>query len=121
MRKRILVVDDSRTALLVERALLARTYEVLTAADGLQAVEVAFREHPDLILMDVLMPNLGGFDAVRLLRARPETGQVPIIMVSSRSEQESLETGYRCGCNDWVTKPIHAAELLAKVKNLLGE
>ncbi len=120
-RKKILLVDDSRTALLVERSLLQRSYEIVTAGDGLEAVELARSALPDLILMDVQMPRLGGFDAVARIRARPETQHIPVIMVSSRGELESLEAGYRSGCNDYVTKPIHASELLAKVRSSLGE
>jgi CheY-like chemotaxis protein len=120
-RKKILIVDDSRTALLVVRALLARSYEVVTANDGAQGVAVALAARPDLILMDVLMPHLNGFQAVATLRQREETRDIPVIMVTSRAELENVEAGYRSGANDYVTKPIHAAELLAKVRSCLGE
>ncbi len=120
-RKKILLVDDSRTVLLVERALLQRSYDVVTATDGAQGVATAIAARPDLILMDVLMPQLNGFQAVALLRTREETRDIPVIMVTSRGELESVEAGYRSGCNDYVTKPIHASELLAKVRSSLGE
>lgn len=120
-RKKILLVDDSRTALLVERALLERSYEIVTAGDGVEALSRALSALPDLILMDVQMPRLDGFAAVAQLRARPETQHIPIIMVTSRGELEQVEAGYRSGCNDYVTKPIHASELLAKVRSSLGE
>jgi CheY-like chemotaxis protein len=120
-RKKIMLVDDSRTALLVERALLERAYEVFTAGDGLEAVDLALSALPDLILMDVQMPRLDGPEAVARIRARPETQNIPIIMVTSRSELEKVEASYRSGCNDYVTKPIHASELLAKVRSSLGE
>lgn len=120
-RKRILLVDDSRTALLLERALLERSYDIVTAGDGVEAVNLALSAPPDLILMDVQMPRLDGFAAVAQLRARPETQHIPIIMVTSRGELEQVEAGYRSGCNDYVTKPVHGSELLAKVRSSLGE
>jgi DNA-binding response OmpR family regulator len=119
-RRKILIVDDSETVLLVERALLSRSYEVVTARNGQEGVEKALAEGPDLILMDVVMPRMNGFDAVSRLRSHPATGHVPIIMVSTRSELSNVESGYRSGCDDYVTKPFHGAELLAKVKRCLG-
>ena len=77
--------------------------------------------NPDLILMDVIMPKLGGFEAVRQLRAHDQTKNVPIMMVTTEAEAESMEKGYLTGCNDYIVKPIDSSELLAKVKNLLGE
>jgi CheY-like chemotaxis protein len=76
---------------------------------------------PDLILMDVVMPKMNGFEAVKWLRQREETKSVPIVMVTTEAEMESMEAGYVSGCNDYVIKPIDSLELLTKVKNLLGE
>ncbi len=121
-RKRILLVDDSRTVLLMERMILSRhPYDVVTATDGQEAVEKALLAPPDLILMDVVMPRMNGFEAVESLRARAETHRVPIIMVTTRGELESVESGYGSGCNEYVTKPINGLELIAKIRSLLGE
>jgi CheY-like chemotaxis protein len=120
-RKKILVVDDSKTILLMESMILKRgPYEVTTAGDGAEAVERAVVEQPDLILMDVVMPRMGGFEACRALRGREETSAIPIILVTTRGEGENVETGYASGCSDYVTKPINASELLAKVRDQLG-
>jgi DNA-binding response OmpR family regulator len=120
--RKILLVDDSRTILMMERMVLARErYELLTAGDGREAVEKAAAEHPDAILMDVVMPHMNGFDAVRELRRREDTRSIPVIMVTTRGEAENVEAAFECGCSDYVTKPIDAAELLAKLRNLLGE
>jgi DNA-binding response OmpR family regulator len=119
-RRKILIVDDSETVLLVERALLSRSYEVVTARNGQEGVEKALAEGPDLILMDVVMPRMNGFDAVSRLRSDPATQHVPIIMVTTRGELENVESGYRSGCDDYVTKPFHGVELLDKVKRCLG-
>ena len=119
-RKKILVVDDSRTVLLVEQGLLSRTYDVLTATDGVEGLHAALDHRPDLILLDVVMPRMSGLQALAALRAREETRDIPVILVTSRGELESVEAGYRGGASEYVLKPIHAAELLAKVRSCLG-
>jgi CheY-like chemotaxis protein len=121
VRKKILVVDDSSTARMLEQAALGRgQYDVVTAKDGEEAVEVAKKERPDLVLMDVMMPKMDGFAAVRALRAIEETRGIPVIMVTTRGEPVNVEAGFQSGCNDYVTKPVNTLELLSKVKNLIG-
>ncbi len=121
-RKKILLVDDSSTVLLMERMILSKNeYDVVTARDGQEGVEKALAEKPDLILMDVVMPRMDGFEACRKLRERDDTKAIPVIMVTTRGELASVETGYASGCNDYVTKPINGLELLAKVKSCLGQ
>lgn len=120
--KKILLVDDSSTSLMHNRMILAKgAWEIITARDGQQAVAMASQEKPDLIVMDVMMPNLDGFGALRLLRGSEQTRGVPVIMVTTRSEADHIERGYETGCSDYVTKPVNGAELLAKVRNHLGE
>ncbi len=118
-RPKILAVDDSETVLLVERSLLSRSYQVVTAKNGEEGVAKAVQEKPDLILMDVMMPRMDGFDAVRRLRADPATRDIPVILVTTRGERDNVETGYECGCTDYVTKPFDGSALLAKVKSRL--
>jgi DNA-binding response OmpR family regulator len=121
-RKKILLVDDSSTVLLMERMILSKNeYDVVTARDGQEGVEKALAEKPDLILMDVVMPRMDGFEACRRLREQDDTKSIPVIMVTTRGELASVETGYASGCNDYVTKPINGLELLAKVKSCLGQ
>lgn len=120
-RKKVLLVDDSNTVLLMARTLLSRSYEVVCAKDGHEGVEKALAEKPDLILMDVVMPRMDGIEAVRRLRSDPETRHIPVIMVTTRGELTSVETCYASGCNDYVTKPFSGVELLAKVKSCLGD
>jgi CheY-like chemotaxis protein len=120
--KKILLVDDSATALMWERMILkTEPYALYTAADGVEAVETATRELPDLILMDVVMPRMNGFEACQALRATPATRGVPIIMVTTRSEAQNVEAGFLSGCTDYITKPIDRLELLAKVRSCLSE
>lgn len=121
MPKKILLVDDSATVLMMERMILSQErYVLVTARNGREAVARARTEKPDLILLDVVMPQLDGFGALAELRADEATRAIPIIMVTTRSEAASMETGYMAGCNEYVTKPVNSAELLAKVRNLLG-
>ena len=120
-KKKILVVDDSRTALFMVTTILRKErYELVTASDGEQALEVAAAELPDLILMDVIMPRKTGFEACRELKRREDTKAIPVILVTTRGEGENVEAGFQSGCNDYVTKPINAQELLSKVRDHMG-
>ena len=120
-KKKILVVDDSRTALFMVITILRKErYELVTACDGEQALEVARAERPDLILMDVIMPRKTGFEACRELKGRDDTRSIPVILVTTRGEGENVEAGFQSGCNDYVTKPINAQELLTKVRDHVG-
>ena len=119
--KRILLADDSLTAMLVHRMLLAdQGYDLLEARDGQEAVEIATVAQPDLILMDVVMPRKTGFEAVRILRSQEATKSIPVIMLTTRSEPNIIEVCFRCGCNDYITKPVNGSELLTKVRTLLA-
>lgn len=119
--KKILLVDDSATTLFMEKMLLeGGPFDLITAKDGQEAVDKALAESPDLILLDVVMPNMDGFEACRTLRSNGTTSETPIIMVTTRGEESQMETGFAAGCNDYVTKPINGTELLTKVRNFLG-
>ena len=121
-RKKILLVDDSSTILMMEKFILRNDpYTLITASNGEEAVRKAAAEKPDLILLDVVMPRMSGFEACRLIRDNAELQQTPIIMVTTRGEAANVETGWVVGCTDYVTKPINAVELLAKVRSILGE
>ena len=120
-RKKILLVDDSSTVLMVEQMILKNSpFDIVIARDGEAGFETAVKERPDLILMDVMMPRMDGFDALREIRAHEEIKDIPVIMVTTRGEGVNIETGYTVGCNDYVTKPINGSELLSKINNLIG-
>jgi len=122
LRKKIMLVDDSATVLMMERMILNKgPYDLVVARDGQEALEKAPHERPDLILLDVMMPRLGGLEACKRLRELPVTGATPIIMVTTRGELENIETAFGNGCNDYVTKPINGVELLTKIRNFLGD
>jgi len=119
--KRILLADDSVTALTMHRMILAGAgYDLLTAQDGQEAIDVATAERPDLILMDVVMPRKTGFEATRILRKQETTKAIPVIMITTRAEPKILEICFQCGCNDYINKPVDGAVLLAKVRSILG-
>ena len=121
-KKKILLVDDSKTVLMMEQMILNKAaYDIVVANDGRQAIKQANEERPDLILMDVMMPEMGGFEACAHLRSVEATRGIPIIMVTTRGEADSIEKGYASGCSDYITKPINGMELLSKLKNYLGE
>jgi CheY-like chemotaxis protein len=123
MSKKILVVDDSKTALMMEREILQRRtpYQCVTASDGQEAVEKAQQEHPDLILMDVVMPRMNGFEACKLIRQGASTREIPIVLVTTRGEESYMEAGFQSGCNDYITKPVNGSELVALLQSYLGE
>jgi len=120
--KKILLVDDSKTSLFMESMILKNGhYDLVTAVDGREAVDKALAEKPDLIVMDVVMPHMTGFEACRELRRLEATRDIPIILVTTRGEGENVEAGFESGCNDYVTKPVDGLELLSKVRSQLGE
>jgi DNA-binding response OmpR family regulator len=121
-RKKILLVDDSSTILMMEKFILRNgPYDLVTATNGEEGVRKAAEHLPDLILLDVIMPKMGGFEACRLIRDAEETRSIPIIMVTTRGEAANVEAGWANGCTDYVTKPINSIELLAKVRNFLDD
>lgn len=121
MVEKILVIDDDlETLRLVGLMLQKQGYHVVTAASGEEGIQVALREQPDLILLDVMMPGLDGFEVTRRLRQNPETSSIPILIFTAKSQVEDKIEGYEAGADDYLTKPIHPAELIAHIKALLG-
>jgi DNA-binding response OmpR family regulator len=120
MNKKILLVDDSPTAILWQRMILEEDkYDIVVATDGEEGIRVARAERPDLVLLDVMMPRMSGFDVLRALRADDDLRDTPIIMVTTRGEMPDVMEGYESGCNEYITKPIDRAELLMKVRSYL--
>jgi class 3 adenylate cyclase len=117
---RILVVDDTPSNVrLLADVLTARGYEVLTADGGARALERIERDGPDLVLLDVMMPGMSGYDVCRKIRADPATALLPVVMVTALDPGEERVKGLDAGADDFLTKPIHQAELLARVRSLL--
>lgn len=120
MTARVLIVDDVPANLkLLEAKLMAEYFGVLQASSGPEALEVAVREKPDIILLDVMMPGMDGFEVCRRLRAMPETSHVPIIMVTALDQQKDRVEGLEAGADDFLTKPVDDVALFARVKSLV--
>lgn len=118
---RVLLVDDSDLQILFEEELMSdQPFDFLVAHNGAEAVASARRYHPDIILLDIVMPVMNGIDAARCIRDDPQTSDIPIIMVSSQTEATYMESAFVGGCNDYVTKPVRKPELLAKIQLLTG-
>jgi signal transduction histidine kinase len=115
-RPRVLIIDDNADLREYIASLLAPTYEVLTASEGLQGLATAKSELPDIIVSDVMMPALSGIDLVRELRADPRSASIPVILLSARAGQEAAIEGLDAGSDDYLVKPFSAAELLARVR-----
>jgi twitching motility two-component system response regulator PilH len=114
--KRILIVDDSPTERhILTELLTGQGYAVSIATDGTQGIEAAQRERPDLILMDVVMPGINGFQATRTLNRDAATRHIPVILCTTKNEETDKIWGMRQGAQDYVTKPIDGAALLAKI------
>jgi DNA-binding response OmpR family regulator len=119
-KRKILVVDDSMTVLIMEEMLLRRSYDVIKATSGTEALRLAAERRPDLILLDIVMPDLDGVETCRLLRGIAATKSTPIIMVTTRGEETTVQRAYASGATDFVTKPIDARTLLGKIEKHLG-
>lgn len=113
--KKIIVVDDDQEVLSVLSEALKTQFQVIPTASGREALQLSVREHPDLILLDVNMPEMDGFEVCRRLREQPGTRAIPIIMLTTAAGLDSRVKGLDLGADDYVCKPFHARELIARV------
>ncbi len=121
MKPRILVVDDEPEAVeLVEFNLKQAGYAVSTAADGAEALKKAHAQPPDLIVLDVMLPEMDGFEACKVLRLDPATAKVPIIMLTAKAAEIDRVLGLELGADDYLTKPFSPRELLLRIKKILA-
>lgn len=117
---RILIVDDSPSQLMGMKRIVEKLgHEALSAEDGAQGVEVAKANIPDLILMDVVMPNLNGFQATRAISKEATTSHIPIVLVTTKDQETDKVWGMRQGAKAYITKPFNEAELVAVINKLL--
>jgi CheY-like chemotaxis protein len=121
MADKILIVDDDiETVRLVGLMLKRKGYETITANNGAQAIELAVSQRPALIVLDIMMPDMDGYQVTVLLRNNPITADIPILMFTAKGQVDDKVTGYEAGADDYLTKPVHPAELIAHIKSLLG-
>jgi len=121
MPRILLVEDNEMNRDMLSRRLARKKYEVLVAVDGGEGVVTARLEAPDLILMDMSLPVVDGWEATRQLKASPETQAIPIIALTAHAMSGDREKALEAGCDDYDTKPIELPRLLAKMEALLGE
>lgn len=115
--KKILVVDDQPgNVFLLQDRLNREGYEVITAYDGTSGIKVAKEQNPDLILLDVMMPGIDGFEACREISSHEETKHIPIILVTALNSSEDTQKGFDCGAFDYIKKPFNKIELMARIK-----
>lgn len=121
MSQKILIIDDDLDTLRLVGLMLQRQgYQISAATNGQQGLEKAFEEDPDLILLDVMMPDMDGYEVTRRLRQNPSTLETPILMFTAKTQLDDKVIGFEVGANDYLTKPTHPSELQARVKTLLA-
>jgi len=119
---RILVVDDEVYIVhILDFSLGMEGYEVITALDGEQALEKARAEQPDLIVLDVMMPKLDGYETCRILKADDATRNIPIILLSAKGRNADQKVGFDVGADDYITKPFSPRKLVERINAVLGE
>ena len=118
---KILIVDDSPTEIHVLSTILeSNGYQVVTAESGESGVSVAKQELPDLVLMDVVMPGLNGFQATRQLKKDPATAHIPVVIVTTKDQETDKIWGMRQGAKDYLTKPVDEGNLINTIQAILG-
>src|SRR5262245_20018280 len=120
VQPRILIADDNpQGAELLEAYLVSGEYEIRTAADGEEALRQVQQWHPDLVLLDIMMPKISGFEVCKCLRADPATRDIAVLMITALDQPSDIERAVEAGTDDFVTKPINKTELLLRVGSVL--
>ncbi|MAR91576.1 MAG: two-component system response regulator [Pseudomonadales bacterium] len=118
--RKLLVVDDEPTNLRILKLMLQDDYQLVFAKSGDEAIRLVGSERPDLVLMDVMMPGMTGFEACKHIKADPATAKVPVIFVTALKDEVDEATGFECGGVDYITKPLSPAIVMARVRNHLS-
>lgn len=121
-RVKVLVAEDEEMILqIVEFALRRHGFDVLVARNGSEALTAAAAEHPDLVVMDMMMPVVSGYDATRALKQRPETRTIPVLGFTARAMQSERNLAFEAGCDDVLIKPFQIDDLFERIHALIGE
>jgi len=117
----VLIVDDSPTEVYILKTMLERHgHHTSAAGNGTDAVALAHQEHPDVVLMDIVMPGISGFQATRLLSKDPATSSIPVIVVTTKDQEADKVWALRQGARDYIVKPVIENDLIAKIQTALG-
>lgn len=119
MKKLLIVEDNEMNRDMLSRRLARRGYEVLIAVDGQQGIEEATRHQPDLIIMDMSLPVIDGWESTRRIRQLPETQAIPVLALTAHAMAGERDRALAAGCNDYDTKPVDFARLIGKIETLL--
>jgi len=119
MKKKILIAEDNALVNKVLQLVLKPRYEIIPALDGKQAVDMTVAQMPDLVLMDMIMPKINGFQATRLIRQHPKTHSIPIIALTGLTSSEEQNECFQSGCNEYIAKPFKAEDLVPCIEKLL--
>ncbi len=120
MSKILIVEDNEMNRDMLSRRLVRRGYEVLIEVDGQAGVEAVIRDRPDLVLMDMSLPIIDGWEATRRIKADPDTASIPVIALTAHAMDGDRAKALEAGCDDYDTKPIDLARLIVKIERLLG-
>jgi len=118
-RPTVMIVDDAEENLMIMESILAKEYSLKLFDKAKEAIEYAGANPPDIILLDIMMPDIDGYDACRRLKANPKLADIPVIFITSKNEDEYEEQGFFVGASDFIHKPVNAAILVSRVKTHL--
>jgi two-component system phosphate regulon response regulator PhoB len=117
----LLVADDDEDILALVQLRLSRSgFEVIVARDGEEALRLARERHPDLAVLDWMMPKVSGLEVLRAIRANSETADIPVVLLTARASENDVQEGLDAGADDYIAKPFSPQELAARVQNILG-
>ena len=117
--KTVLVVDDTELNIDILMELLDDKYDILASIDGIGALEILDEEKVDLILLDIMMPQMDGFEVCRIIKNNPKIKHIPVIFITAKTDEDSIERAYDVGGVDYITKPFRAKEVLSRIENHL--
>ncbi|OGO00561.1 MAG: hypothetical protein A2Y90_03250 [Chloroflexi bacterium RBG_13_52_12] len=122
MAGKILIIEDDQTAMrLTEYALKQRGYQILTTYNGLEGIITAQKEEPNLIILDIMLPGIDGFEVCKRLHSGSQTAKIPILIISAKNQKEDIDTGFRAGADDYLPKPASPTEIISRVERLLSK
>src|SRR4030042_2067931 len=122
MPGKVLIMEDAPSSLrLIEYALKQRGYQVLATVNGLEGIITAQKEEPDLVILDIMLPGIDGFEVCRRLHSGSQTARIPILIISAKTQKDDINAGFKAGANDYLLKPASPTEIISRVESLLSK